>query len=104
MITCAELHALLRDCAQLWGAQTEVVADEDGLRIGACIVRRGTPPVRWIVATPTRTRGVPSVVALLSTLRRALDIPPGGTIIPAQAPPQQRSAPNSPAAAPRSLR
>lgn len=72
MITDAELRSLLLDCLQLWEVPGVVTAEEAGLRIGDCVVRRGEAPMRWIVETPVRTRPVPSIVALLSALRRAL--------------------------------
>ena len=72
MITDAELRALLVDCLQLWEVPGTVMADDGGLHVGSCTVRRGGAPVRWVVQTPARTRAVPSVVALLSLLRREL--------------------------------
>jgi hypothetical protein len=72
VITDAELRALLLDCLQLWGVPGKVTAEEAGLRVGDCMVRRGEEPMRWIVETPGRTRPVPSIVALLSAVRRAL--------------------------------
>jgi hypothetical protein len=61
-----------------------VTPGDDGLRIGDCVVRRGEAPVRWVLETPERTRPVPSVVALLSALRRALGVAAGPSILPAQ--------------------
>jgi hypothetical protein len=82
VITDAELRALLADCLKLWDMPGEVTAEDNGLRVGACVVRRGPPPMRWIVETPARTRAVPSVVALLSTLRRSFDVQAGPFAIP----------------------
>jgi hypothetical protein len=70
VITDAELRSLLLDCLRLWEVPGAVTADDGGLRLGACVVRRGEAPMRWIVQTPARTRAAPSVVALLSLLRR----------------------------------
>jgi hypothetical protein len=72
VITDAELRGLLTDCVRLWDVPAAVVAEADGLLVGGCMVRRGEAPMRWIVQTPARTRAVPSVVALLSVLRRSL--------------------------------
>ena len=82
MITDAELRALLVDCVRLWGVQDKVAAADDGWRIGDCVVRRGVAPMRWVVETPARTRAVPSVVALLTALRRALGAPAGPSVVP----------------------
>jgi hypothetical protein len=72
VISDAELRSLLVDCLRLWDVPATVTADDGGLRVGPCVVRRGEAPIRWLVQTPTRTRAAPSVVALLSLLRREL--------------------------------
>ena len=81
MTTDAELRALLLDCLQLWDIGGRVTATEDGLRVEAdgqvCHVRRGTGVARWTITVGERTRPVPSVVALLSAVRRALGVAPG---------------------------
>ena len=75
-MTDAELRALLLDCLKLWGVAGTVTADADGLAIATgaarCVVRRGAAPARWFIETQARRRPAPSVVALLSALRRAL--------------------------------
>ncbi|MCW3474267.1 hypothetical protein [Limobrevibacterium gyesilva] len=81
MTTDAELRGLLLDCLRLWDIAGAVTATADGLRVetatAACTIRRGPAPTRWFLATPTRTRPSPSIVALLSALRRALGADPG---------------------------
>jgi hypothetical protein len=98
VITDAELRGLIMDCLRLWEAGGNVTAAQpritrrsagaargfiqatrceqttDGLRVGACVVRRGEAPMRWLVQTPARTRAAPSVVALLSLLRREVGV------------------------------
>ncbi len=75
-MTDAELRSLLLDCLKLWGVAGSVTAGDDGLLIatdaGSCVVRRGAAPARWFIETPARRRPAPSIVALLSALRRAL--------------------------------
>ena len=84
-MTDAELRALLRDCLTLWAVPGQVVVGDSAVAIetadGTCTVQRADPelrPVRWFLQTPERVaagrppRAVPSVVALLSTLRNAL--------------------------------
>lgn len=80
MTTNAELRALLLDCLKLWEIQGRVEASEDGLVITAGTsvrVRPGPAPTRWFITHAARTRPVPSVVALLSAVRRALGLPTG---------------------------
>jgi hypothetical protein len=75
-VTDAELRSLLLDCLKLWGVAGSVTAGAEGLLIATaaarCVVRRGAAPTRWFIETPARRRPVPSIVALLSALRRAL--------------------------------
>ena len=75
-MTDAELRSLLLDCLKLWGIAGTVTAGANGLLIATdaahCLVRRAAAPARWWLETPARRRAVPSVVALLSALRRAL--------------------------------
>ena len=80
-MTDAELRSLLLDCLKLWGVAGSVTAGGDGLLIATtaarCVVRRGAAPARWLLETPVRRRPVPSIVALLSALRRALGVDGG---------------------------
>ena len=77
----AELRALLADCLKLWATEGNVTAGEDGMRVqtgqGHCVVRSGAAPARWLVTAGGRTRAVPSVVALLSAVRRTVGVAPG---------------------------
>jgi hypothetical protein len=79
--TQAELRALLLDCLTVWGVSGEVTAGDDGLTVtanaAACVVRAGPAPTRWFVTVGGRSRPVPSVVALLSAVRRGLGVAPG---------------------------
>ena len=81
MTTDAELRSLLLDCLKLWEIQGTIVAGDDGLIVASgettVTIRRGLAPTRWFVIHGQRARPVPSVVALLSAIRRALGIPPG---------------------------
>ncbi len=81
MTSDAELRSLLLDCLKLWDIDGRVTAAEYGLRVEAagqvCLVRRGAGVTRWMITAGGRTRPVPSVVALLSALRRALGVAPG---------------------------
>ncbi len=81
MTSNAELRALLLDCLRLWELDGRVEAGAEGLEISAAgtrvQVRPGPVPTRWLVTQAGRTRPVPSVVALLAALRRALGLPPG---------------------------
>jgi hypothetical protein len=75
-VTDAELRNLLQDCLHVWSMKGEVIATEHCLSVRTaamtCEIRRGSPPARWFLQTPTRTRPAPSITALLSALRRAL--------------------------------
>ncbi len=78
MTSEAELRSLLIDCLTLWEVPGRVVAGPEGLVVaGACVVRAGPAPARWLVTAAGRTRAVPSVVALLSAVRRALGVAAG---------------------------
>jgi len=93
-VTDAELRGLLRDCLRLWQAKGAVVAGETGVVIetaaGRFTVDRAPPalrPVRWFYQTPERAaagrpaRAAPSVVALLSGLRNAMEGAGGDRLI-----------------------
>jgi hypothetical protein len=82
----AQLRALLIDCLALWDVHGTVTVSEADLAIttsaGVFIVARAEPglrPIRWFYQTPERVsasrppRAAPSVVALLSALRNALE-------------------------------
>ncbi len=84
-MTDAQLRALLLDCLKLWDVPGKVVAHDDGLAIdvgvGRFTITRADPelrPLRWFYQTPQRQaaqrppRAAPSIVALLSALRHAL--------------------------------
>ncbi len=81
MTTDAELRSLLVDCLKVWDLEGRVTAENAGLVVAAgeatCVVRAGPAPTRWFVTTGGRTRPVPSVVALLSAVRRGLGVAPG---------------------------
>ena len=85
-MTDAELRSLLLDCLKLWGVSGKVVVRDSVLAIetalGVFTVARADPdlrPVRWFYQTPERgaagrpPRAAPSIVALLSALRHAMD-------------------------------
>jgi hypothetical protein len=85
-VTDAQLRTLLLDCLKLWEVKGKVTARGDGLAIetagGAFTVARADPdlrPLRWFYQTPERAaaqrppRAAPSVVALLSALRNAME-------------------------------
>ena len=85
-VTDAQLRALLLDCLKLWEVKGKVTVDDTGLGIetpgGLFTVARADPdlrPVRWFYQTPERAaagrppRAAPSVVALLSALRNAME-------------------------------
>jgi hypothetical protein len=85
-MTDAQLRALLIDCLKLWEVKGKVSARESGLAIeapnGVFTISRAAPdllPVRWFYQTPERSaaqrppRAAPSIVALLSALRNAMD-------------------------------
>jgi hypothetical protein len=86
MMTDAELRALLLDCLKLWEVKGNVTVRERDLAIetpgGLFTVARADPdlrPVRWFYQTPERAaaarppRAAPSIVALLSALRNAME-------------------------------
>lgn len=87
MTTQAELANLLADSLALWGVAGRVTPEAAGLRLhhaGAdYTITAGQAPVRWLLQTPARVaagrgpRAVPSIVALLTALRAALEVPPG---------------------------
>ena len=86
-MTDAQLRALLVDCLKLWEVPGKVVAGETGgLAIetagGVFTVAgadAGLRPLRWFYQTPERAaaqrppRAAPSIVALLSGLRNAME-------------------------------
>jgi hypothetical protein len=85
-VTDAQLRALLLDCLKLWEVRGTVVAGDAGLVVetpaGAFTVARAEPdlrPLRWFYQTPERSvagrppRAAPSIVALLSALRNAME-------------------------------
>jgi hypothetical protein len=85
-VTDAQLRALLLDCLKLWEIAGKVAAHEGGLAIdteaGRFTVDRADSdlrPLRWFYQTPERQaaqrppRAAPSIVALLSALRNAME-------------------------------
>jgi hypothetical protein len=88
--TAAELANLLADSLALWGVAGRVTAEADGLHLrhasGDFVVTPGAAPARWLLQTPVRAaagrgpRAAPSVVALLTALRAALDVAPGARL------------------------
>ena len=85
-MTDAQLRVLLLDCLKLWVVKGKVTVRDSDLAIetagGAFIVARAAPdlrPLRWFYQTPERAaagrpaRAAPSVVALLSGLRNAME-------------------------------
>jgi hypothetical protein len=86
-MTDAQLRSLLVDCLKLWEVKGKVtVRDTNGLTIetpnGLFTVARADPdlrPLRWFYQTPERAavqrppRAAPSIVALLSALRNAME-------------------------------
>jgi hypothetical protein len=85
-VTDAQLRALLLDCLNLWEVPGTIAAHDNGLAIdiaaGRFTVTRADPdlrPLRWFYQTPDRQaaqrppRAAPSVVALLSALRNAME-------------------------------
>ena len=81
MITDTELRTLLADCLKLWDTPGTITPGDTGLTIqtaaATCTIRRGPPPTPWFITTPARTRPTPSIPALLTATRRALNLPPG---------------------------
>jgi len=84
-VTDAELRNLLQDCLRLWQVTGRVTVTKTGIAIetpdGIFTVTRAAPdlrPVRWFHETPERAaagrpaRATPSIVALLSALRNAM--------------------------------
>ncbi len=85
-MTDAELRSLLLDCLKLWEVEGKITAGAPGLSIstpgGIFTVARAGPelrPLRWFYQTPERAaakrlpRAAPSIVALLSALRNAME-------------------------------
>ncbi|MEA2738601.1 MAG: hypothetical protein QOH05_1908 [Acetobacteraceae bacterium] len=85
-MTDAQLRSLLLDCLKLWEVKGKVTVRESDLAIetpgGLFTVARADPdlrPLRWFYQTPERAaaqrppRAAPSVVALLSALRNAME-------------------------------
>ena len=85
-MTDAQLRSLLVDCLKLWEVKGKVSARERDLAIetplGLFTVARADPdlrPLRWFYQTPERAaaqrppRAAPSIVALLSALRNAME-------------------------------
>jgi hypothetical protein len=85
-VTDAQLRNLVQDCLTLWEVAGTVTADHAGIFIdtaaGPYRISGADPalrPVRWFYHTPERAavnrppRAAPSVVALLSALRNAME-------------------------------
>ncbi len=85
-MTDAQLRALLLDCLKLWEVEGKIAAGGAGLVIttpaGQFIVARAEAdllPLRWFYQTPERAAAgrppwaAPSIVALLSALRNAME-------------------------------
>jgi hypothetical protein len=85
-MTDAQLRTLLLDCLRLWEVKGKVTVRDADVAIetlgGIFTVARAAPdlrPLRWFYQTPERAaaqrppRAAPSVVALLSALRNAMD-------------------------------
>jgi hypothetical protein len=81
------------DCVTLWGIEAHTAAHADGVDIattsGTFHVQRAAEdmrPARWLLQTPERRaanrppRATPSIVALLSALRNALDAEGGNKL------------------------
>ena len=87
-MTDAELRALLLDCLALWGLEGRVEATDPGMQITVdtktLAVERAPAdmrPVRWLLHRPNRPpRVAPSVGALLTALRNALDAEGGNKL------------------------
>jgi len=82
----AQLRALLLDCLVLWDVEGKVTVRDHDLAVetqtGTFSVTRADAdlhPVRWFLQTPDRDaarrppRAIPSIVALLSALRNAVE-------------------------------
>jgi hypothetical protein len=85
-MTDAQLRALLLDCLTLWEVKGKVAVRDSDVAIetpgGVFTVTRADAdlrPLRWFYQTPERAaarrppRGTPSIVALLSGLRNAME-------------------------------
>jgi hypothetical protein len=85
-MTDAQLRVLLLDCLKLWEVKGKISVRETDLAIetpgGVFTVARADVelrPVRWFYQTPERAaaqrppRATPSIVALLSALRNAME-------------------------------
>ncbi len=85
-MTDAELRGLLLDCLKLWDVSGRVTVRDAEVAIdtpsGVFTVARAEQslrPVRWFYQTPERAaanrppRAAPSIVALLSALRNAME-------------------------------
>lgn len=85
-MTDAELRGLLRDCLALWDVKATITVRDADVAIetpeGMFTVARADAalrPIRWFYQTPERAaagrplRVTPSVVALLSALRNAME-------------------------------
>jgi hypothetical protein len=85
-MTQAQLRNLLLDCLTLWDVKAKVTVRATDLAIdtslGLFTVAAAEPdllPVRWLYQTPERAaarrppRAAPSIVALLSALRNAME-------------------------------
>ena len=85
-VTDAELRALLLDCLKLWEVKGKVTVRQAEVTIetpvGPFTITRADSelrPVRWFYQMPDRAaagrppRAVPSIVALLSALRNAME-------------------------------
>ncbi len=76
----SELRALLTDCVRLWGAEVRLEVEEDGIALegagGRFVLREALAnqrPARWVLRLPDgRTRMLPSITAVLTTLRNGL--------------------------------
>jgi len=85
-MTDAQLRSLLLDCLKLWEVTGKVTVRDTDLAIdapgGVFVVARAAAelrPLRWFYQTPERAaagrpaRTAPSIVALLSGLRNAME-------------------------------
>jgi hypothetical protein len=85
-VTDAQLRSLLRDCLTLWDIKGRITVRNEDIAIetasGVFAVSRAPEdmrPVRWFYQTPERatakrpSRPTPSIVALLSALRNAME-------------------------------
>jgi hypothetical protein len=85
-VTDAQLRVLLLDCLKLWAVKGTVTVRDTDIAIetvgGVFSVARAAAdlrPLRWFYQTPERAaagrppRAAPSIVALLSALRNAME-------------------------------